>query len=415
VAVGSAWMSDGSNGEMGSTVADEPTVLPGDATPVGIRRPSEYLPRLEAMRGIAIALVVVYHADQAIRPQSFEHVRPGLLEAFLEAGHTGVSLFFVLSAFLLSRPFLRALAGRGTVSLSHFFERRALRVLPLYWVAVAVSSVLFGLSRDTSWLNGLPYLLFINSFFGVAQVMSPFSDVWWSLATEAQFYLALPVAASLARWRAGRWFLGALLVAFCVSYAQMAARGFYIFSSNAYTSLYGRLPVFVFGIAAAWTYDRHGERIRGFFERRSVWQKGGADLLLVAVLLALGLLLQQVAYLGYFVAEASWHAWHVVEGLLWALVVLLVLSAPLRIAPLFDSRALMRVGVLSYSLYLVHLPIIHYLREGLRGRFPEIHQGWNPVSFLFVGLCIATALGLSSVTYRFVERPFLVRKARIAQ
>lgn len=399
---------------MGSTLSNEPTDARDHSTPVGIRRPGDYLPRLEALRGIAIGLVVVYHADQAIRPQSFEHVRPWLLEAYVEAGHTGVSLFFVLSAFLLTRPFLRALAGGGRASVSHFLERRALRVLPLYWAAVAVSSLLFGVLHDTTWLNGLPYLVFVNSIFGAAPVMSPFSDVWWSLATEAQFYLALPVAAGLARWQAGRWLLAGLLVAFTVSYVQMTGRGFYIFSSNAYTSLYGRLPVFVFGAVAAWIYDRHGESIRRFFAQRSAWRSGGADVLLVAVLVALGMLLQHVAYLGYFVAEASWHAWHVAEGLLWAMAVLLVLLAPLRIGSLFDAALLKWIGVLSFSLYLVHLPIIHYLREALRGRFPRVYEGWNPVSFAFVALCIGTALALSTLTYRFIERPFLARKARVS-
>jgi peptidoglycan/LPS O-acetylase OafA/YrhL len=386
-----------------------------DSTPIGIGQPASYLPRLESLRGIAILLVFLHHAEGLVDPSDGLPTNPTLLGAFVASGHTGVTLFFILSAFLLSPPFIRAASATQAVSTAKFFERRALRILPLYWVTVIVSSVLYRYAGGDSMFDGLPYLVFLNSFAGLTTRMFPFSDVWWSLATEVQFYLLLPVAGLALRSRIGRWLLAVAFIGYCIAYAQSVYDGFHIFKSNGVSGLYGRLPAFAFGAAAAWFYGRHGARPRVGLERRTVWSRGGADALLIVVVCLLGLLLRKVANLGYFTAEANWHAWHVVEAVLWTVVVLLVAMAPLKLGRVFDSRSLKRVGVLSYSLYLVHLPILFIILFGLRGRIPAAGEGWNPTSLALVGACLAVAIGLSSLTYAFIERPFLVRKARIAR
>ncbi len=386
------------------------------SAPIGIGQPASYLPRLESLRGVAILLVILHHADRLVVPSSDgSSTDPTLPGAFVASGHTGVTLFFVLSAFLLSRPFIRAATTTRPVSTAHFFERRALRILPLYWATVIVSSVLYGYASGNSMRDGLPYLVFLNSFAGLTTRMFPFSDVWWSLATEVQFYLVLPLAGLALRSRIGRWLLSAAFIVYCIAYAQSVHNGFHIFSTNSVQGLYGRLPAFAFGVAAAWLYDRHGTRLRQVLERRMVWGRGGADALLIAVLCALGLLLRKVAILGYFKAEAHWHAWHVVEAALWTVVVLWVVIAPSRLGRVCDGRALKRIGVLSYSLYLVHLPILFIILFGLRGRIPAVYEGWNPTSLALAAAGFALAIGLSSLTYRFIERPFLVWKARIAR
>ena len=371
------------------------------------------MPRLEAVRGIAILLVAGFHAVAFIRPGDLA-TRPGPLASFIYAGHTGVTLFFVLSAFLLCRPFLRAAAGNAAVSPLAFWQRRALRILPLYWVAIAVSSVLYARLQNESPLLGLPYTFFLNSFAGMTERMVPFSDAWWSLATEAQFYLLLPIVGYAARSRPGRLLLGVGFLAYCVSYALTAYRGFPIMAGQWATGLYGRLPAFVIGIGAAWIYDRYGERLRIALSRHRWCSGGGADLMLVAVIYALGLLLREVAFAGFITAESEWHGWHIAEAFCWAFIVLLVLVAPLKLSRVFDSRLLKHIGVLSYSIYLIHTPLFFYVLYPLRNRMPQIAEGWNLFSLTAVVLCIGLALLLSSLTYQFIERPFLERKAQIA-
>ena len=102
-----------------------------------------YLPELESLRGVAILLVFWFHVEGILcipfeRPQQVEVP----WQALIRAGHTGVSLFFVLSAFLLSLPFWREPAGGPHLSIARYASRRALRILPLYWFAVVVGTVL---------------------------------------------------------------------------------------------------------------------------------------------------------------------------------------------------------------------------------------------------------------------------------
>ncbi|HJQ82443.1 MAG TPA: acyltransferase family protein, partial [Candidatus Binatia bacterium] len=163
----------------------------GAPVPPGVRGASGYLPELESLRGIAIALVYFFHLSGAVfdlPPRKSVTFPLG----YLYAGHSGVSLFFILSAFLLSQPFLREARGGRRVDRRRYFARRALRILPLYYCAVAVAAVATA-SRPADVLRGVPYLLFLNSFQGLAVSLQPYSNVWWSLATEIQFYMVLPL------------------------------------------------------------------------------------------------------------------------------------------------------------------------------------------------------------------------------
>jgi len=114
--------------------------------------------------------------------------------AFLWMGHTGVTLFFVLSAFLLSRPFLAEAYGGRHVSRREFYRRRALRILPLFYVAVLVATV--ATSRHLSDLrHAFPHLCFLYAIPGAATSLFPYDAAWWSLSVEVQFYVVLPFVA----------------------------------------------------------------------------------------------------------------------------------------------------------------------------------------------------------------------------
>ena len=147
----------------------------------------------KSLHGIAIVLVYAFHVDGVVL-FPWNAVGKGLSPAlaFVRAGHTGVDLFFILSAFLLSLPFLAAARGGRPVHLGRYFTRRALRILPLYYAAVVVAAVMTA-SRPADLERALPYLAFMNSVSGWYTAMPPYSDVWWSLCTEVQFYLLLPL------------------------------------------------------------------------------------------------------------------------------------------------------------------------------------------------------------------------------
>ena len=106
-------------------------------------------------------------------------------------------------------------------------------------------------------------------------------------------------------------------------------------------------------------------------------------------------------------------AWHILEALLWATVLLLVLLAPLRTKRVWSNPVLEWLGLLSYSIYMWHLPIAWHVVIGLRHSGIPVPAGWSALGLVAALLIAALCLGLSMLTYRFIERPFLVRKARL--
>ena len=95
----------------------------------------------DCLRGIAMCLVFAIHAEGIVRWAYTVPPDTSFWWSFIYGGHTAPTLFFVLSAFLLSRPFLAELRGGRRVNIENYFARRALRIMPLYVVAVLVAIV----------------------------------------------------------------------------------------------------------------------------------------------------------------------------------------------------------------------------------------------------------------------------------
>ena len=356
-------------------------------------------------------LVLTFHIDANLHaPFGPPTSAVPLWLAFVRAGHSGVDLFFVLSSFLLSLPFFTAAAQGRRLNTRGYFARRALRILPLYYSAVAVGTVVC--ARGPGDLaRGLPYLLFLNA---LATPLTPWSAVWWSLCTEAQFYLLLPFLSPCLRSRTGRvWGLVAL-AAYAAVYSAFFA-GVFRMPTNYMAawlgmSLFGRAPQFLAGIAAAALYARGGCAGRAELEA-SFWLRNGcADAMFWGGLLAQGWLLQWLVPLGAATERVPYHAWHILSGGLWAIVLLLLVLSPLRSKPLFCNRWFTTLGVLSYSVYIVHVPLVRLSFQALRGAGLGCVYDWNVRSAIVGLILVAVCLALSAMTYRLIERPFLVRK-----
>jgi len=383
----------------------------GAEAAIGLSRTRTFIPELESLRGVAMLLVFTFHVHMfVLYPFPTASSVVSVPMAFVRAGHAGVDLFFVLSAFLLSRPFLDDGLGGRRVRLRDYFVRRALRILPLYWTAVLVGTLLSA-SRPFDLLRAAPHLLFLSWFPPLAAPLAPYGAVWWSLETEMQFYLLLPLLAVFLRTPAGRWAGLAILTLYGAAYVA-AVRGAETHWSipaqlSMWNSVFGRGPLFLCGIAAAAVYRRFGPALREGLASIPVLRYGGADALFVATLLSLGVLLRWTVAIGSgrFVAGNQW--WHIVSGVEWSTLVLLLLVAPLRVAPVFCNPLLAQLGVLSYSIYILHSPFMFIPIQAFVGT-----RAWTPWAWTLVGMLSIALVGTAMVTYRFIERPFLVRKAR---
>jgi peptidoglycan/LPS O-acetylase OafA/YrhL len=346
--------------------------------------------RLESLRGLAALSVVTAHVYGT-------HVLFGrettdtYLHRLLYAGGFGVSLFFALSGFLLYRPFARRDFAQGhAITLSGYFRNRALRILPLYFAVITILAVVIGTSpRLLQWLR---FATFSQTFTndGVYYLDGP----TWSLVDEIHFYILLPAIAIVIAWisrRRPRRAAGALAV---LGVASLALK-FFLVNGNPTASQVIRFsfPVnfvfFVPGMLLALLQVRWVERpswLRGPMAMSSLW---------LAAAIALWAL---VAYdYGFDCAVLA-------ASFLTIGACVLPLRRGVGVAAL-EWRPLALVGVISYSIYIWHDPIV--------GRLPRLaFLPSNLLSQLLVALLVCVAVG--AISYSLLESPWLRLRGRWA-
>lgn len=374
------------------------------------------IPQIDALRGIAICLVFLRHSYGFVYGPGQV---VGFWPAIMMSGHTGVTLFFILSGFLLSRPYLVEAGGGARVNRSAYFIRRFFRIMPLYVIAVGAAVA----TRTNSPLEmaklALPYLCFLQLVPGAATPMPLESLVWWSLATEVQFYLLLPLLPLALRSSKGRRAGATLLLAYTIAYGAFAVG--VLQGGDARTrhflghSIFGRASAFALGIMAAAFIERYGERATEWLRRTAVGGLQRADVLLLATVAVLTALLLVVGPIDYRELEGTYPAWHLPEGFLWTtLLVTLLLSRPVLTRPMVNPVTL-TIGVLSYSIFLVHMPLLVHGTSLVRYWAPgtTAARGSLPMG-IWLGIGVVVIL-VSTLSYWTIERPAITLGARLAK
>jgi peptidoglycan/LPS O-acetylase OafA/YrhL len=342
-----------------------------------------YVPALDGLRGIAVLMVMAFHANLS----------------WTRGGFLGVDVFFVLSGFLISRLLLEERARSGAISFGRFYLRRALRLFPALAVllAVHVAAALLWLEEPRRgwvlsdvWTCASYQINWWRAFAprpGLA--LSPL-DHTWSLAAEEQFYLVWPLGlAALARLGGARAVaIGAALGAFASALWSIRLWDPADFH-RAYFGLDAHAHGLLIGAAfAAAALGRTPRRSSGAL--RAV---GPLALLAIVACTVLARLNQPALQLGGYVA--------------FALATVLVLRDVLAGGVLARALAwapLVWIGRVSYALYLWHAPLLWALRVGA----PSLDEHTR------LALYLLGSLALAALSYRFVELPFLGLKHRFA-
>jgi peptidoglycan/LPS O-acetylase OafA/YrhL len=322
---------------------------------------------LDGIRGVAIALVVGFHAMGTFTPP---RLHPLLWP--LAGGTLGVDLFFVLSGYLL------VTSWESKRSLRTFWRRRLTRIFPAYWLSLAILIPL----QAPHLLHELPHIALFASLqtFLVPRLPWAVNASYWSLTPEIHFYLLLPlIYAVLTKLGARR----TLVILFAISVAWR------IFSTSHYhfpaDLLPGRIDQFAIGMAAATA----GEGARAFAQR---WCAVAAG---VALAIALPLY-------GWIFWTTGGDPPHLFEALAHPAVGVLLGIAFLRLrfsgrVRALESKPIVALGAVSYSLYLWHLPVLMLVHKiGRAG--PHLVAG------------VVAALIVAIVSYFAVERPLLRRR-----
>lgn len=388
----------------------------------GPNRTQARITGIEGLRGIAAYAILVFHAwIFTSRAQLEWNVGP--LSPFMLPLQAGVTLFFVLSGFLLYLPFSAAIVGgRRRPSVRRYFWSRFLRIFPAYLVVLGVCGLLLG-STVQQWRGEHvvgairdPVLLVKNAAL-VANY--DIDTIWtgilpsWSLSIELVFYCVLPVCAALAAFAAGRS-------------GSVRGRTLALFAPVALllaVALVGKLAavLLVAGPGRSDAADWHTVLDRSFLTHAdlfavgmtvavvaALWQAGSIrkpKWLLGAtggrILVHFGLPFTVLGY--YFVHAYAYDT--VVAGLCGLLLARVVASPPAgsRLSAIVNSRVLFFLGTISYSVFLWNYPLLTFL--GLHGLLLPPGGPGNVLANIAVGVAVTTAV--ATITYRFVEAPAL--------
>lgn len=338
-----------------------------------------YRADIDGLRALAVIAVVVYHAEIVLGPVAFS------------GGFLGVDVFFVISGFLIASLLCRELRDTGRVSIAQFYDRRLRRIAPaliLTCLVTIFAAQLILLPHELERFNlsllatlGFVANIFFWSeigYFSAAADQQPFLHMW-SLAVEEQYYVVFP----LALWVSVRW-LGwrntiVLISIFLLVSATLHAWGAVAMRSASFYLTPFRVWELLAGALIAIAGTRWAILVPAV---RSVFGVVGAGLVLVPMVT-----FDPLAATSVFPVTLA-----AVAG-----TCMIILAGPLSVVgKLLSLRPMVDVGLISYSLYLVHQPILAFAR---------VRSLEHPSETLMMVLALL-CLPLAYLSWRFVETPF---------
>ncbi|MBT9741866.1 acyltransferase family protein [Dorea formicigenerans] len=347
-----------------------------------------YITGLDGIRAIAVIMVLAYHLKLAL----------------FKSGFLGVTVFFVLSGYLITGILISEVEEEGTIDLKNFWLRRIRRLVPAVMsmavVIIFVSAVVNRVIFTKGCKDFLASVLGFNnwwqifnkvSYFEAAGVPSPFTHCW-SLAIETQFYLIYPLillgiyklAKSRGEGRAkrGLLFAGVTLLLALISVILMivlfdpqqdASRVYYGTDTRAFSLLFGAL------LAILWEYRMVPRRL-----------SASVNMVLGSVSFAV-LLVMTIAING---SSNFWYRGGQFFGtILTVLMVYAVSGRKTWLSRFLSNPVLKWIGDRSYSIYLWHYPIILLISKGIKA------------SWWITLIEIVLSVVLAELSYRFIETP----------
>ena len=351
---------------------------------------SRYVPALDGLRALAVLAVIFYH----------------MMMPWAPGGLLGVTIFFVLSGYLITGLLLREFVDTGTISLSNFWLRRVRRIIPAVVFAVLGTAFLCTIFNHALLTrmrpDVLPSLLFYNNWWQIFNGASYFDNIgnsplqhFWSLSIEEQFYVIWPVLL-LVCMKFGvskKNMMRGIVVLIVLSAVDMAlqyspnvdpSRVYFGTDTRAFSLLIGSLLAFV------WPYQRLRDGNGGGMSDR-----GQLILNIVGIAATVGLLIMIATTDGY--SPFNYRGGLVLCSLLTAVAMASMVHPASWIGWFFSLKPLVWIGKISYSMYLWHWPII-LLMTGSNMLGADV-----PILLRIVQLVIIFAI--SAFSYFVVENP----------
>ena len=372
---------------------------------------ADRFPLMDSLRAIAVTAVLLTHASYYVAesgPQLFVHMRFDM----------GVTIFFVISGFLIYRPWVHArLRGEPSPLVRVYAWRRVLRIVPAYWVALTLVALVVGVAGLWSWKGAGVYYGFLQAYFpryaggGLVQA--------WSLCVEMAFYVFVPVyALMLARLRpadperrlrqeliglAGLIVLSGAFNVFAVLAGTLEKANLSVLQINPVAALDAFAVGMIYATISCWYQDR--DRLPSplrVMDRHSwlPWAFALVTFLIVSYGIGVtGRLDQRFGRLQFIER-------HYLYLLTAGAVVLPAMFGDFTrgwVRRLLGNRVLLYIGLISYGIFLYHFAVLAQLdkwgfAETVRGRWPAL---------LWIVVAFVAAVAIATVSYYVLERPFL--------
>lgn len=351
---------------------------------------------LDHLRALAIFLVFFYHY-----PILFSG-KPEWLQNAAQFGWTGVDLFFVLSGFLISSQLFSQIKRGKDISLKNFYIKRFFRILPAYWVIVAIYFGFSGFHEREALPPIWKFLTFTQNFGLNIFDFGTFSHAW-SLCVEEHFYLFLPliliILQSTHLFKKSYWLL-IFLFLFGIALRIFIWNNFYLpekieWYKDIYYPTYNRLDGLLMGVSIAGIYQF----------RPDIWNKisrYGNHLVVISLL---------VLTSAYYLCEDQ-HSFNAsifgfpLVSVGYGLIVLGALC-PTSFLYRWNSKTTTFIAMLSYAIYLSHKGIIHITQQITSSL--NIDQNSN----VMIPICIITCVLSAWVLHIAVEKPFMELRERV--
>jgi len=391
---------------------------------------------LDGVRAIACLFVIWYHINLITRNMGIWNPKNStnrLLSSIMLAGASGVTLFFVLSGFLLFMPYVKALLFENDwPSTRHFYLRRVLRIFPAYYLSLFLMIVFFQPQylHPEHWKEvGLFLIFFMDSTQATYQKLNgPF----WTLAIEWQFYMLLPLLVlgirSIVRRVSSerRIWATTLCLLGLISWGLFSRFWGLYFSQHPSQSFL--VPRQVLNVAMFFLYGFSGKYLEDFaigmlislyyiYALNTSTSKMKVNLQQLSPLLwGTGLLILVLLAVWHF---NQWypHSWPVFDSLIgyyylvdefcfslgFGLCIVAILIDYSWLKRLFEWSPLRRIGTISYSLYMWHLPLLILLMTNGGNTLKGLNNFL--ASILFWVWVFALIIPFSYLLYIYVEKP----------
>lgn len=359
-----------------------------------------YFPNLNGLRFFAALAVIIHHTEQFKSFFGMENYwRFSIIKII---GNLGVTLFFVLSGFLISYIILSEKKNNGNINYKNFFIRRALRIWPLYFLIIFLSFFCFpyfdilnfNLSSNLNedfYLKLILYIIFLPNFISRIFPTTPFASQTWSIGVEEQFYMLWPFIISNAKniFKLFTLFIFLFpIVKFILNFISIktGSDDAWFYASKIFSDL--SISSLALGSLAAYLVLEKKTQILNLIYNKWTIRSSYA---LLFILLLYG---KELPYLH-----------QEIYSILFTIIIVNFSTNTKAIKISFENKVLNYLGMISYGIYMFH-PFCIVLSINLM----NLLEIYNPI-YLYLSVILLSIL-ISGCSYQFFELRFLNLKKK---